>query len=152
MPSQSKFSCLRGGATRAIRERESCFVRGCASCGRCLEPLAPFPSWLFENSSLAWPNGAVYKYSWIGPHNPPNLWPVRTSVRADQHLVVFHLSFRTNMGAILKDVLAPKVVAVLKVVHGPGGMASSQGIPLGGASPSPLCILIHSHDNLHMIL
>ena len=31
-----------------------------ASCGRFLEPLAPFPSWLFENSSLAWPDGAVY--------------------------------------------------------------------------------------------
>ena len=30
-----------------------------ASCGRFLEPLAPFPSWPFGNSGLAWPNGAL---------------------------------------------------------------------------------------------
>jgi len=30
------------------------------SCGRFLESLAPFPSWPFENSSLAWSNGALY--------------------------------------------------------------------------------------------
>jgi hypothetical protein len=28
-------------------------VAGYASCGRFLEPVAPFPSWLFESSSLA---------------------------------------------------------------------------------------------------
>ena len=35
---------------------ECCGARGF------LEPLAPFPSWLFEKSSLAWPNGAVCRH------------------------------------------------------------------------------------------
>ena len=38
---------------------------GYASSGWFLEPLAPLPSWFFENSSLAWPNGAVYP-AWPG--------------------------------------------------------------------------------------
>ena len=92
------------------------------------------------------------KYSRVGSHKPANLWPVRISVRADHHQIIFHRSFRTNRGAILEDILAPNVIAVLIYIHGPGGMARSQGIPLGGASPSPLCILVHYHYNLRIIL
>ena len=51
--------------------------------------LSPFPSWLFENSSLAWPNGAVYP-AWRGSR-----WSARRSSRTTSSASRSHTRTRT---------------------------------------------------------